>query len=224
MTVALTELVAWLKDDVPAVGGTPSDTQYGRAIKAAVAAFSRDSGMRSVATITIVSGTATYDLPAGFQELIRIDDPSVNAVYRDEGTLITSAGLVPVSADYEESFYITGGVPPTITFYPTPTYDTTRDVWYRTEHELATGSYATMDEEMAETILLHAASAALQSRANVEAQNAWSYQQGDVRVSKEKAAGELRKQADAKMAEYRERIKQLNLGVGRRARYDTAGR
>lgn len=224
MSKDLTDLVIALKEDVPAVSGVPTDDQYSRAIKSAVAAFSRDSGMKAVATITIVSGTATYDLPAGFLELISVDDPSTNTAYQSEGTLITSAGLVPVSGDYEESWYITGGVPPTITFYPTPTYDTTRDVWYRADHELDTGTYATMSEEMAEIVLLLAAYTALQSRANVEAQNSWAYQQGDVRVSKEKVAGELRKQADAKMAQYRERIKKLNQTAGRRARYDSLGR
>jgi hypothetical protein len=221
--VSQIELIEQLKSDVPARNSIPGDEQYRKCIEDAVADYSRRKPRRKVTTLTIVSGTASYDLPKDFVHLIRITQP---AEYADSGVIISSEGLVPVgSKDWEEHHTIAAGADGImeLTIYPTPTYSTTRDVWYGAGHVLdASNEYAEMTWRDSDIITYKARAIALELQANKAAQEAWQYSIGDERVSKEKLAAELRAQADAQLSRYNSALEAMPAGV--RSRYDSLGR
>lgn len=220
MSVSLSTLVSRLTSLVPARDSVPSTAQYQQAVKDAVADFSARAPMNKVAALSIVSGTATYDLPSDF---LRVVD--VQSLLNPSGVIITSGGIVPVSADYTERWMVAGR---TITFYPTPTYTVTRDVWYAAGHVLSiTDTYESLTDEDAATALLEAQSLALMIKANKAADDAWSYSIGDERVSKEKLAEALRAQAKELHDKYEARAAKAGPGgggaYGTRAIYDSTG-
>jgi len=219
MSIALMTLYDRLKADVPARSGVPSDTQYERLARAAVADYSRRRSFRRVTTLNIVAGTATYDLPDDFLKAIRLTQQGVT-----DGVIVSSQGLIPVSAGYEETYYVAGGQ---ITFYPTPTYTTTRDLWYAAGHVLDDSeAYPYMDQGDAEIVLLKAAALALQAQVGAVATGSdiVEYQIGDERVRKESAAKGLREAAKAKEQAYLDAVRAAVGPVGARASYDSLGR
>lgn len=221
MSVSQVELIERLSADVPTRNSIPSREQYRQCVEHAVADYSRRRPRTKVTTLSIVSSTATYDLPTEFIRLIRIASPAVVAS-NDGGVLITSAGLVPFSADWREHYTIANGK---ITFHPTPTYSTTRDLWYAAGHVLdASGAYAEMASDDTEILMHRARALALELQANKAAQEAWQYAIGDERVSKEELAAELR--ADAELAEtrYQQALERAIGPAGTRSRYDSLGR
>lgn len=223
MTIALTTLVTQLQADVPARNSIPSATQYEQCIKDAVADYSRRKPRRKVTTLTVVSGTASYDLPEDFVRLIRISQP---AEYADSGVIISSDGLVPVgSKDWEEHHTIAAGADGImkITIYPTPTYSTTRDLWYSAGHVLnGSDEYAEMTWRDSDVIMYKARALALELQANKAAQEAWQYSIGDERVGKEKLAAELRAQADTQLSCYNSALEATPAGM--QSRFDSLGR
>jgi hypothetical protein len=220
MSVSLSAMVSRLSSLVPARDSVPSLAQYQQAVEDAVADLSARAPMQKVTTLSVVSGTAAYDLPSDFLRVI-----DVQSLLNPSGVIITSGGIVPVSADYTERWMVAGR---TITFYPTPTYTVARDVWYAAGHVLgATGAYASLTGEDATTALLEAQSLALMIKANKAADDAWSYSIGDERVSKEKLAAELRAQANELHEKYVARAAKAGSGgggaYGTRAIYDATG-
>ena len=73
MSIALSALVSRLQSDVPARNDLPSSAQYEQAIKDAVSDYSGRRPLRKLTTLSIVSGTSTYDLPDDFLKVIRLE-------------------------------------------------------------------------------------------------------------------------------------------------------
>jgi len=175
----LSELVALVEGDVPAVDGVPTDLQYEQAVKDAVRDFSERCGVEQIATLSIVSGTATYDLPADFLSMIQF--PALTA---EGGVLNTSQGLIPVSAGWSERITIRNGQ---ITFFPTPGYTIDRDfrykaAWVLTEavDEYDSSEYETLGEREGRIVVLKASAIASTKKANASAGDAIKYSFGAV--------------------------------------------
>jgi hypothetical protein len=217
----LTMMAIRLADDVPQYDSVPNELQYQRCIEEAVADYSRRRPRHKVTTLSIVAGTAAYDLPADFVKLIRVAMPLVTG-QADKGVLITSDGLVPLGEDWEEHYTIAAGK---ITFHPTPTYATTRDVWYAAGYVLdASGEYAELPDNEVEIVLHKAAALAYLLQAGRAAREAWQYAIGDERVNKEKMAEAFRDDAKAEGDAYLAAIKAAIGPAGVRSRYDLLGR
>lgn len=207
MSVALSDLVTRLQDDVPARNSIPSADQYERAVKDAVADFSRRSGRIKITSLSIVSGTASYALPADFVKLVGLE-----AIAGPGGIINSPSGLIPVSATFEERWTVADSQ---ITFYPTPSYTLARDLEYQAGWILDTGDqYQEMGDLEAGIILKLAAAHALTFQANKAAQEAWQYQIGDERVSKERLAEALRAQAKESRDAYEVELKTYSSGMG----------
>jgi hypothetical protein len=216
MSTSLSSLVIQLQGDVPARDGVPSTTQYMQAVKDAVADFSRLAPMQRVVTLSMVSGTATYDLPTDFIKAVR-----VASLTNPSGVIIASQGIIPVSADYNERWMVAGRK---ITFYPTPTYSIARDVWYAAGHVLdAQDAYPDLTGEDAALVMIKARAIALTLKGNKAADDAWNYAIGDERVSKEKLSAELYARAGALDAQYLASVHSKIGVVGARADYDSTG-
>ena len=181
MAKILADLVTELQSEVPAVNSVPTSTQYEKAVKDAVLEFSRRCGLVKIAELSIVAGTHTYALASDFQNLITLE-----SVSGANGVLISDAGLIPISADWEETYQIVNGQ---ITFFPTPTYTMTREYRYKMAWVL-TGSdpdetYAAMGDAEAQIVLIKAKALALEKRANaVSSSGAMQYSFGAVSVNK----------------------------------------
>lgn len=177
----LAALVSILQSEVPAVNSTPTTAQYQQAIKDAVIEFSRRCGRGIWAELSIVSGTATYDLPADFLSLI-----SLEMMVGVDGVLISNTGIIPISADWEEEYTVRNKQ---ITFTPTPTYTVTRDYKYKAAWVLTGDSgsetYATMGEDEAQIVMLKAKQFAMEKKANAMASSGgMKYSLGAVSVDK----------------------------------------
>jgi hypothetical protein len=221
MSVSQIELLERLSGDVKARDSMPSTEQYRQCIEHAVADYSRRRPRQKVTTLSIVEGTASYTLPTEFIRLVRLEAPAVLEA-NDGGVLITSAGLVPFSADWREHYTIAAGQ---ITFHPTPTYATSRDLWYAAGHVLDTsGDYAEMTEDDVEILLHRARSLALELQAGKAAQEAWQYAIGDERVAKEKLAAELRAASEQAEKRYQQALERAIGPAGMPSRYDSLGR
>jgi hypothetical protein len=212
MAVSLANLISRLQVNIPAKGDTPSAAQYDQAVKDAVLDFSSRCPLKKLATITVVSGTAVYDLPADFTRLIKVE----SLLSPEGGVLVTDAGLIPVSASYEERFTVGGGK---VTFYPTPTYTTARYVWYAAGYVFDDDNvYPDMTEAEARVIILKAQAMALHLLANVNA-GGWSYKIGDEAVDKKNVGQGYRDQAKALDGDYLAAVGQMVGPVGMRADY-----
>jgi len=205
MSVALSDLITRAQGLASARDGVPSAAQYTQAVKDGVMEYARRCPNKKVATLSIVSGTAAYALPSDFLFLTQ-----VGTLANPSGVIVSDAGLIPVNANWQERWYVTGR---TITFYPTPTYSISRDVWYAAGHVLNTaGEYADLLEEEATIALLKAQAICLSIKANKAADDAWSYGIGDERVSKEKLRAELQAQAEELEGKFEEAVEK-RIGV-----------
>jgi len=188
MSTTLASLVAILESEVPAVNSVPTDTQYEQAVLDAVREFSRRCGRAKIAELSIVSGTATYALASDFASLIYLE-----ALTGVDGVIISSTGLIPVDADWDEVHTIAGGQ---ITFYPTPQYSLTREYKYKAAWVL-TGSgdqraYATMTDDEAQIVLIKAKGIALEKQhLALAAAGGLKYSLGAVSVDKTGGAQDL---------------------------------
>lgn len=154
--ISLADLVARLQDDVPAVAGVPTDDSYIRMVKEAARDFSRRCGLVKRATLSIVSGTASYALAADFMKLITL----VRLVSHD-GIINSPAGLIPVPEGFCEEHTIANGQ---ITFSPTPSYVLAREYKYKAGWALNSSSvYETMGEAEADIVLMKAKALSLDS-------------------------------------------------------------
>jgi len=178
MTKALADMVTDLQEDVPAVDGVPSDAQYERAIKDAVAEFSRLCGREKNTLISIVSGTASYALPADFLKKIEFDDP----FDPDHNVMITSTGIIPFgNTPFSEEITIRNL---TMTIYPTPAYTMDRFLSYKAAWVLDDSDEYDLTEDEVEIVMLKAKSIAFEKVDNATASGGFKYTVGNMSVDK----------------------------------------
>ncbi len=182
MSQLLSDLVAQLELDVPAEDGTPTETQFENAVKDAVRDFSERCGVEQIGTLNVVSGTATYNLPADFLRLILLTRLG------GDGLLFSSSSqIIPMPANWCEKHTIRNGQ---ITFHPIPRYSAAREfsykaAWIGTDIE-ADGSeaadieYETMGDREARIVLLKARAIAMTKLSNAQAGSAIKYSLGAV--------------------------------------------
>ncbi len=177
MTKALADLITELQEDVPAVDGVPSDAQYERAIKEAVAEFSRKCGLVKNTLLSIVSGTAAYALPADFLKLIEIDDP----FNPEHNIMITTTGIIPFGngSVFEEELTIRDR---TLTIYPTPAYAADRYMEYKAAWVLDGDNEYPLTDDEAEIVLLKAKAIAFEKISNADAALDMKYSIGNMSV------------------------------------------
>ena len=214
--IYLTSLKSQLQGDVPASNGVPSTEQYEQAAKDAVADLSRKVPLHRLTTLSIVSGTASYALPADFYKLIRLQALGVPA---GSGIYNTPQGLVPFGPDFQERVMLAGR---TLTLSPTPGYTTTREMEYAALHVLDDdGAYPDLTDDVAAVAMLKARSLALRHKASVAANAGFRYQIGDEMVDKSGLAGTLLADVQAAEAEYQAAIASLQGTVTLRGRVDS---
>lgn len=203
MAVTLADLVGRLQRSVPARNGVPSTDDYTQHVKDAVLQLSTDVPLVRLAELSIVNGTATYNLATDFLFLVELE-----GIASADGIIISDAGLIPVSALWEESYYIDGS---TITFDPVPTYTMSRNYRYGALYELSgavdSETYARMTQNGARFALLYAEYLALAQQANAVAGDGWKYQIGDEMVDKSNQGRGLLGQAQGLLTQYESAIK-----------------
>lgn len=179
MTKALADMIADLQEDVPAVDGVPSDDQYQRAITEAVAEFSRLCGLEKNTLLSIVAGTASYDLPADYLKKIALDSP----YDPHHQVIITATGIIafgPV-APFEEEVTIRNK---TLTIYPTPQYTMQRFLSYKAAWNLDESSNYDLSDDEAEIVMLKAKATAFEKINNASAASGFKYTVGNMAVDK----------------------------------------
>jgi hypothetical protein len=195
--IALATLIDDLKADVPVENNVPSDEQFEKAIMRAVEDFSRRAGRIKRATLAIVSGTATYELPADFIKMINLV-----SLYSLGGVINSPSGLIPFSGDFTEEYVVNNGQ---ITFYPTPSYSMEREYRYKAGWALTVDSggdyYEDLGDAEAAIALKYALALVLKNKADALG-GGFSYRQGDVQVDTGTQAESLRKDQDAARADY----------------------
>ena len=206
----LAVLLAQLQSEVSAVNSVPTTTQYTQAIKDAVAEFSRRCGLVKFAELSIVSGTASYNLPADFLKLIMLE-----SLAGADRVIISTTGIIPVSAEWEETYQIVNKV---ITFKPTPGYTLTRDYRYKAAWVMTGGSgsetYADLGDDEAQIVMLEAKSLALEKRANAQAASGGlRYSFGAVSVDKTGGVDDLSKTRFALHGQFLEACDRYNGAV-----------
>lgn len=215
MAVTLADLKSRLQSAVPARGGVPSSSDYEQHIKDGVLQLATDVPLMRVATLSIVRGTATYNLATDFLFLIELE-----GIASADGVILSDAGIIPVSALWEESYTVDGSE---ITFDPIPTYTMGRDYRYAALYELTGGSgsetYARLTQNGARVALLYAQHLALTQQANGVAGDGWKYQIGDEMVDKSNQGRGLLTAAQGLLAQYQMAVKQQKGFAGSRARY-----
>jgi hypothetical protein len=203
MSILLSDLVERLAADVPAEDSVPSNTQYEKAVQDAVRDFSERCGLVQIAELSIVPGTATYDLPADYLKMIALE-----SFASADGVLISAQGIIPISANWEEQHTIRNGQ---ITFTPTPTFTMAREMRYKAAwistlmDEDYTGDdqdYETMSEREARIVLLKAQAIAIGKQANALSGQTLKYSLGAVSVDKGSTVDEKRKKVDSFNDEY----------------------
>lgn len=208
MAVALADLTARLDVALPSL----TAPQATSAVKSAIGAFSNKAGMVKRQAISVVAGTATYDLADDFISLIRMEGLTAmgDVWIQGDGTIIPSAGNVT------EKVTIAGR---SITFVPTPQYTTTRYVWYRAGYIAIDGTYNDLTEEMAEIVMVKAQANGLRLLATSNSTDGWKYSIGDVMVDKSNLARGLRESAGELDKEFEAMVKAFVGPVGVRATY-----
>ncbi len=207
MSVSLATLAARLQVAVPARSGVPAD--YNQLAQDAVAQLGWDVPAVRTAALAIEPGVASYALPDDF--LFVIELPSVADLVMTGDTLVTAAGLVPLSgyAGYgiDEIYEIGGGE---ITFYPTPAHSLTRSIRYAAGHVLdEVECYPRLNENAARIALLYGQYLALMAQAATTAADSWKYSIGDESVDKSGQAKGLRETAEGLLAQYQRAISGL---------------
>lgn len=204
MPFSLSDLVDRLQVHVPAANGRPTSGEYENAIKDAVSDFNNRVGIRRRASLTMVGGTATYNLPSDFHSLIEFSTlPTFN------GTLaISSDGLIPLASGtglLAEEYEVVGQQ---ITIYPTPGYSGARFLWYKAGHYLdGDDSYPNMTEADVAIIMLKARATAWRFYGDGNSEG-FSYSFGSVRVDKKATPGSsVADKAKSLETEYDEAIK-----------------
>ncbi len=197
MAATLTALKAQLIANVPQSNSLPSATQYEAAVKEAVADFGRRCPVTKVATINVVTGTASYALPSDFVRLVQF--PSLKQMAQQGGVLITGAGIIPLSNTYNERYAFRNGQ---LTIYPTPQYTMARYLSYAAGFPLATDTFTDLSDEEAAIALHKAGELILLVIADGVARQGWRYSLADESVDKTTLAANLRDQAKGEREVY----------------------
>lgn len=203
----LANLLYQLQSEVPAVNSVPTTDQYKQAIKDAVAEFSRRCGLTKFSELNIVSGQASYNLPTDFLKLVMLE-----SLVGTDGVIISSQGIIPVSANWEETYQIVNKV---ITFKPTPTYTLTRDICYKAAWVLSgtegNETYADMGDDEAEIVMLKAKQIAKEKVSNSMASSGTQrYSFGAVSVDKGSGMDTLIKEAYSLQGQFIEACEAYN--------------
>lgn len=204
----LSELVERLADDVPAEDGVPSTEQYENAVRDAIRDFSERCGLEVIGTLNVVSGTATYDLPADFLRLIRLTQLGGQGVLFGENSQI-----IPLNSGWTEKHTIRNS---RITFYPIPRYSLAREfsykaAWIATEvDDYGDEDYSELSEREARIVLLKARSLALTKLANAQAGSSLKYSFGAVSEDLDGGSSSSTQSASTFESEYLEACKVYN--------------
>ena len=210
----LTELATRLAGLVPAQNGAPTTAQYQQAVRDAVADFGRRVPRTLIATISVVSGTATYDLPAGFQKVIRLDPLAGHDVQRNASGFLVPAPL----GGWSERYTVSGGQ---ITFHPTPGYTLERTLVYAAgypydaDDDVFTGLLAGVED----VVLLRAQATASGTLALGASGGGFSYRIGDVSVDRSAAGQSYGRMAGELESDYLAACRALVGHVGMRSSY-----
>lgn len=205
MSTHLFDMAARLEQAVPANNGVPAD--YEKLVRDAVWQLSQDAPLMKRGSIAIVSGTASYDLPADFLRMVDFPELSTRN-YGD--VLLHGSGIIPLSADFEEEYSIGGGQ---VTFDPTPNYSMARKFRYAAFYALSDNNYTTLDENMARIALLYAQYLAVVEQANKLVSGAWKYTIGDESVDKSRLGDQFTSQAKALLEQYQHALESLSKGA-----------
>lgn len=204
--VGLMDLSARLQRSVPQRNNIPAD--YDQLVMDAVNQLGNDLPIITSWQFTTTAGVASYDLPSDFLSLIELNLPVSSG-----GVLITNDGLVPVSEQWTQGYYIEGM---TIRFDPAPRSSTTQVMRYAATYALNDQQvFPRLSENGARIALLYAQYLALMEQANTAQHNAWSYKIGDESVDKSKQGSGLMAQAGEVLKLYSTAIKPLQ-GYGSR--------
>lgn len=201
----LQRLILSLAEAVPAVDDVPSAYQYEQAIRDAVLDFSRRCGVAKIATLSIISGTATYNLATDFLKMISID-----ALSGVDGVIVSQNGLIPLSKDFEEEYTIINKV---ITFFPTPQYTMTRYYKYKAGWVATAGDYTTLGEDEIQIVLLKAKAIALGKQVNAASGTVLKYSLGAVSVDKSSDVDTKSRRADHLEKDYVQACERYNGAV-----------
>ena len=205
MTKTLAELVTELQEDVPAVDGIPSDGQYERAIKEAVADFSRQCGLEKNSTLAIVAGTASYALPDDFLKMIEFENPYDH----EHEVIITSTGIIPISGmtPFEEEVTIKDKM---LTIFPTPGYSMTRYLEYKSAWILAEDESYPLTEDEAAIVMLKAKQIAFEKLSNASAASGFKYTVGNMSIDKSGVSDGYSKRMNDFESQYEAACKRYN--------------
>lgn len=181
-------------------------------VEDAVGQLSLDVPIVTSTTLAIVSGVASYDLPADFLFVIELP-----GLVTSNNVLLSDGGLVPVSSTWEERWYIEGDQ---VRFDPVPSFTLTRSLRYAARHVLTAGVYPRLSENGARIALLYGRFLALQGKA-VTAAGGFSYRIGDEAVDKSRVGAAMQQQVDAALAAYQAAVRQLRgfAGATNRAQF-----
>lgn len=213
MTITLADLVTRLAADVPAQSGVPTTAQYIQAIKDGVVDLGRRASVVRRAVLSIVAGTASYELPSDFVTYVRLSAIGVAYPQSNQGgTFVTPAGLVPFSGSFREQITVAGA---TLTIYPTPTFSADRTLVYAASDALDDAEhYPTLTQDRATIALLHARAACLDRIALSPAGAAVKITTGQDTVDLAASATALREQAAIARQQYLSAVASLNAGSG----------
>jgi len=218
MTVPLAEIIDRLKGAVAQQSGTPTDVQYQGAVIDAVADFSTQLGPVRESTISIVSGTAAYSLPADFLALMKLTAMVIG------GVVIQGGGkIVPTSAiGRSERFVCAGGM---LTIYPTPTYTIDRTLVYQSAFVLSAGEvYQALADADVSIILMKATALLLRQLGASAAPGAFRYQFGDLTIDKSASTKNVIEAAGQLDAGYADAISRRKGPQSTRSTFSTADR
>ena len=206
MSVTLSDLIADLTENIPARNGVPSAAQYERAVKTAVMDFSRRCSREAITTLDIISGQASYDMPADFVSMIRLYLPFVIG-----DVMITPAGLVPLNGRSVDSQYKMTFANGKMTLTPTPTSSLSYYMSYASGWALDEQSqYASMTEMEAAIVLIKAEAECLTLQLNAEGGGVLAYRIGDESFDKSGGINAMIGQRDMRLGAYKDACASYN--------------
>ena len=209
MSLLLSDLVGRLIAAVPPIDNSPTPDQYEQAWRDAVQDFNDRASRVKTTTLTIVAGTAAYDLPADFVKLVGLSDlvmshpwnqefglsPFGRSPYAfDRGVISTEGGLIPLSANFRETFTVEGEQ---LVITPAPFYTEHRLLTYGAGHiDAATlagddRQYPALTEREATIILMQAKAYAIETRLNNTTGSVKSQTMGEISVTVTDASQDL---------------------------------
>lgn len=212
MSTQLSDLIEKLQSQVPARNNVPDDQQYRQAVIDAVDDFSLRASREKITTLQIVSGTASYDLPADFVKLIKL-----GGIACGDGVLNTNAGLIPLSTStFAERITISNKV---LTITPTPAYSMERQLRYAAGWALTEGGdpdysdddiYEDMGPTEARIVLLKAQADCSSLQVNKQSGGILRYSIGDESFDKSSGVESLMKSVESLESRYLAAVDKYN--------------